>query len=130
MHYPATSVTRYVDVAKYTERCLQIESNTPPGNYLLYGNTVMFPNGTGLKGRLCQEKFHDSAAYARMDSLCTGLACFRADLLLGCLDNHELHVYAEHDCGRINQLTPGLHWSGTSTLTLDPDSSMVLASWL
>jgi hypothetical protein len=118
-------VHSYIDTYQYVQRCLQLGANDVPDPYMFYGHTVMMTNGTGLRGTLCQERFHDPGAYAQIDHLCTGYACVRQQLLLGCIPTHDLYMFHVHDCGRLNQLSSNMHWSTQNgSIVLDDDQNM------
>lgn len=122
---PQHPVYFFIDTYQYVQRCLQLNAKDVPSPYLFYGYTVMMTNGTGLRGSMCQERFHDPGAYAQIDHLCAGYACMRQHLFLGCISTHDLFIFHEHNCGRINELASNIHWSTENgTLAIDNDPNI------
>jgi hypothetical protein len=120
--YTSASVDAWTDKRIYMPRCLRLETFTSEKElFYLYGDTIMKSDGTGIDGAICQTEMDDPAAFARYDTWCDypHLACMRGNYLLGCLSLHRLSSYEERNCGRINSLRNGSHWSGTATASLD-----------
>ena len=126
LNYHTGRVDLWMDHKKHVTRCARLDAIVPPDNIYFYANILMHTNGTGLRGTLCQEKFHSPNAYARMDRLCHGLACMHDQQLLGCIHRNDFSHYHIQDCARINNNQKGLHWSrtGQNNITLDDDPNM------
>lgn len=126
--YNTDVVDIWIKNQQYVSRCVKLNDIIPPDNIFFYGNILMHPNGTGLRGSLCQERFHFPNAYARIDNLCDGLACMHDQQLLGCIHRNHFSQYYIQDCARPNNKQKGLHWStnGQTNITLDNDPNMRL----
>jgi hypothetical protein len=133
---PNTNILEYngvfsqlTDKYTYVTRCLVLGTDEIPTNFSFYGYTVMYSNGTGIGGNICQQEYDDPGAYGQMDTLCGNqLACMRNGLLLGCVFNSSFSRHFENNCGRTNMKKKGLHWSGTGKLCLDSDAGKLTPS--
>jgi len=116
--YTSARVKAWVDKPVYVPRCLRLATFSSNEQLLyLYGETLMYANGTGIDGTICQHEMEDPAAFARYDTWCgyPHLACMRDNYLLGCLLRDTLFQHHVENCGRLNSMQNGAHWSGMAT---------------